>query len=170
MSLETDIQANTAAILELTAAILGNKAAPAPAPPKKAAAAPPATKPAAAPPPPPTPTREAVTAACVAVNGARGQDTAKKAIKQFGKADMLKDGAIVIDVAINRIPAGFDAAGQPLVQTEGKNAGKPKIITTGDVEFEKAKEVASFITPVPGGVGPVTVAMLLRNTIECAKS
>jgi len=91
MSLETDIQANTAAILELTAAILGNKAAPAPAPPKKAAAAPPATKPAAAPPPPPTPTREAVTAACVAVNGARGQDTAKKAIKQFGKADMLKD-------------------------------------------------------------------------------
>ena len=85
-------------------------------------------------------------------------------------ADMIKPGAVVIDVAINRIPAGFDAAGEPIRQTEGKNAGKPKIVTVGDVEFDKAKEIASFITPVPGGVGPVTVAMLLRNTIECATS
>lgn len=85
------------------------------------------------------------------------------------KADMIKPGAVVIDVAINRIPAGFDSDGQPVKRTEGKRAGKPKIITTGDVEFEAAKEIASYITPVPGGVGPVTVAMLLRNTIECAK-
>jgi len=86
------------------------------------------------------------------------------------KADMIKRGAVVIDVAINRIPEGFDANGEPLKQTEGKSAGKPKIITTGDVDFEAGKEIASFITPVPGGVGPVTVAMLLRNTIECARA
>ncbi len=85
------------------------------------------------------------------------------------KADMIKPGAVVIDVAINRIPEGFDADGRPTTQTDGKNAGKPKIVTVGDVEFDKAKEIASFITPVPGGVGPVTVAMLLRNTIECAR-
>jgi methylenetetrahydrofolate dehydrogenase (NADP+)/methenyltetrahydrofolate cyclohydrolase len=86
------------------------------------------------------------------------------------KADMIKKGAVVIDVAINRIPEALDAAGEPVKQTEGKNAGKPKIITTGDVDFEKAKEIAFYITPVPGGVGPVTVAILLRNTIECAKA
>jgi len=86
------------------------------------------------------------------------------------KADMIKPGAVVIDVAINRIPKGFDADGQPLTYTEGKRAGKPNIITTGDVDFEAAKEIASHITPVPGGVGPVTVAMLLRNTIECARA
>jgi len=86
------------------------------------------------------------------------------------RADMIKKGAVVIDVAINRIPEALDANGEPVKQTEGKNAGKPKIITTGDVDFEKAKEIASHITPVPGGVGPVTVAILLRNTIECAKA
>ena len=86
------------------------------------------------------------------------------------KADMIQKGAVVIDVAINRIPEGFDPTGEPVKQTEGKNAGKPKIITTGDVDFERAKEIASHITPVPGGVGPVTVAILLRNTIECARA
>jgi len=91
-------------------------------------------------------------------------------ISPLMKADMIKKGAVVIDVAINRIPEGFDASGQPTKYTEGKSAGKPKIITTGDVEFEKAKEIASHITPVPGGVGPVTVAILLRNTIECARA
>lgn len=63
------------------------------------------------------------------------------------KGDWIKEGAIVIDVGINRI------------------AGK----IIGDVEFEKAKEKASFITPVPGGVGPLTVTMLLKNTIEAVK-
>ncbi len=61
---------------------------------------------------------------------------------------MLKPGAVVIDVGINRTP-------------EGK--------LCGDVDFESAREVASAITPVPGGVGPMTIAMLLVNTIEAAE-
>ncbi|SHM07689.1 methenyltetrahydrofolate cyclohydrolase /5,10-methylenetetrahydrofolate dehydrogenase (NADP+) [Nitrosospira sp. Nsp11] len=63
-------------------------------------------------------------------------------------ASMVKDGAAVIDVGINRMP-------------DGKLAG--------DVEFESVKEKAGYITPVPGGVGPVTIAMLLYNTIEAAE-
>ncbi len=81
------------------------------------------------------------------------------------KADMIAEGAIVIDVAINRIPKGFDDNGQPLKNEKGKVSKK----TVGDVDFEGAKEKAAAITPVPGGVGPVTVAMLLRNTVACAK-
>ena len=63
------------------------------------------------------------------------------------KGDMIREGAIVIDVGINRV--------------EGK--------IVGDVVFEEAKEKASLITPVPGGVGPVTTAMLLKNTVEAWK-
>jgi len=81
------------------------------------------------------------------------------------KADMIKPGAVVIDVAINRIPAGFDENGEP-IKTK---SGKTKMVTVGDVDFEAAKEIASHITPVPGGVGPMTVAMLLQNTVEAAK-
>ena len=66
--------------------------------------------------------------------------------------DMIKPGAVVIDVGINRI-------------NEGPDAGK----LCGDVDFESAKEVASFITPVPGGVGPMTITMLLANTLESAE-
>ncbi len=62
--------------------------------------------------------------------------------------DMIKPGAVVIDVGINRLP-------------DGK--------LCGDVDFEAAKEVASFITPVPGGVGPMTITMLLANTLESAE-
>ncbi len=62
--------------------------------------------------------------------------------------DMIKPGAVVIDVGINRLP-------------DGK--------LCGDVDFESAKEVASFITPVPGGVGPMTITMLLANTLESAE-
>ncbi len=80
-------------------------------------------------------------------------------------ADMIKPGAVVIDVAINRIPKGFDEDGAPLKNDKGKTA----MITVGDVDFEAAKEVASHITPVPGGVGPMTTAMLLKNTVEAAK-
>jgi len=65
---------------------------------------------------------------------------------------MIKPGAVVIDVGINRLTAGPDA-------------GK----LCGDVDFESAKEVASLITPVPGGVGPMTITMLLANTIESAQ-
>ena len=62
--------------------------------------------------------------------------------------DMVKPGAVVIDVGINRLP-------------DGK--------LCGDVDFDSAKEVASFITPVPGGVGPMTITMLLANTLESAE-
>ncbi|HJV26712.1 MAG TPA: bifunctional methylenetetrahydrofolate dehydrogenase/methenyltetrahydrofolate cyclohydrolase FolD [Aromatoleum sp.] len=71
---------------------------------------------------------------------------------RFVKADMVKPGAVVIDVGINRL-------------TEGPEAGK----LCGDVDFESAKEVASAITPVPGGVGPMTITMLLANTVESAE-
>ena len=81
------------------------------------------------------------------------------------KADMIKDGAIVIDVAINRIPKGFDENGEPIKNEKGKIAMQ----TVGDVDFQAACEKASAITPVPGGVGPVTTAMLLANTVACTK-
>lgn len=82
------------------------------------------------------------------------------------KAEMVKEGAIVIDVAINRIPTGLDENGEPVLNDKGKPAMK----TVGDVEFDRTLPKVSAITPVPGGVGPVTVAMLLRNTIACARS
>lgn len=70
---------------------------------------------------------------------------------QMVHGDWIKPGAIVIDVGINRIP---------------KPDGKTRLV--GDVDFESAKKVAGFITPVPGGVGLMTVACLLRNTVEAA--
>jgi methylenetetrahydrofolate dehydrogenase (NADP+)/methenyltetrahydrofolate cyclohydrolase len=78
-------------------------------------------------------------------------------VAAIGKAkmitgDMIKPGAVVIDVGINRI-------------TEGPDAGK----LCGDVDFAAAREVAAFITPVPGGVGPMTITMLLANTLESAE-
>ena len=81
------------------------------------------------------------------------------------RGDMIKPGAIVIDIGINRVPL-LDGKGDPVLNDKGK----PKKKTVGDVEFDKAKEVASFISPVPGGVGPLTVTMLIRNTVECAKN
>lgn len=104
----------------------------------------------------------------------RGYNRRKKAgesvelpnLSPLVKADMLKQGAIVIDVAINRIPKGFDENGDPLKNEKGKNA----MMTVGDVDFEAAGEKVAAITPVPGGVGPVTVATLLKNTIACAKA
>jgi methylenetetrahydrofolate dehydrogenase (NADP+)/methenyltetrahydrofolate cyclohydrolase/formyltetrahydrofolate synthetase len=73
---------------------------------------------------------------------------------EFVKGDWIKPGAVVIDCGINTILDDTRKSGKRLV---------------GDVEFEKAKQVASWITPVPGGVGPMTVAMLLKNTLLCAK-
>lgn len=70
-------------------------------------------------------------------------------------ADMIKPGAAVIDVGVNRIPDATKKSGFRLV---------------GDVDFEAAKEVASFITPVPRGVGPMTIAMLMQNTLEAAEN
>lgn len=68
------------------------------------------------------------------------------------KGDWVKPGAVVIDVGVNR------------VQKEIDGVMKNKLV--GDVEFDKAAEVASFITPVPGGVGPMTITSLLQNTLE----
>ena len=62
--------------------------------------------------------------------------------------DMVKPGAVVVDVGFNRMP-------------DGKVAG--------DVDFDSAKEKASYITPVPGGVGPMTITMLLANTVQAAE-
>ena len=67
--------------------------------------------------------------------------------ERFITADMVKEGAVVVDVGINR-------------NANGK--------LYGDVDFENVKEKTSFITPVPGGVGPMTIAMLLKNTVEAA--
>ena len=64
------------------------------------------------------------------------------------KGDMIKEGAVVIDVGMNRLDNGK---------------------LCGDVEFETASKVASHITPVPGGVGPMTIAMLMQNTLTAAK-
>ncbi len=81
------------------------------------------------------------------------------------KGEMIRPGAAVIDIGINRVP-DIGPDGKPKLNKKGK----PRKKTVGDVEFEKAKEVAGFITPVPGGVGPMTVAMLLKNTVEAAKA
>jgi methylenetetrahydrofolate dehydrogenase (NADP+)/methenyltetrahydrofolate cyclohydrolase len=80
------------------------------------------------------------------------------------RGDMIRPGAVVIDVGINRVPLK-DENGNPVLTSKGK----PKKVTVGDVVFDEAKEVASHITPVPGGVGPMTVAILLRNTVEGTK-
>ena len=69
----------------------------------------------------------------------------------FVTADMVKPGAVVIDVGINRVEDPSRAKGYKLV---------------GDVRFDEVKEIASRITPVPGGVGPMTVAMLMLNTVK----
>ena len=69
-------------------------------------------------------------------------------------ADMIKDGAVVIDVGVNRVEDATRKRGYRLV---------------GDVDFEAVKEKASLITPVPGGVGPMTITMLLYNTVESAE-
>jgi methylenetetrahydrofolate dehydrogenase (NADP+) / methenyltetrahydrofolate cyclohydrolase len=68
------------------------------------------------------------------------------------RGDWIKPGAVVIDVGINRVPAAEE--------------GKTRLV--GDVAFDEAAEVAAGITPVPGGVGPMTIAMLLRNTVVAA--
>ena len=66
---------------------------------------------------------------------------------KFVTAEMIKEGAVVIDVGINKTESGL----------------------VGDVDFENVKEKASYITPVPGGIGPMTIAMLLHNVVKAAK-
>jgi methylenetetrahydrofolate dehydrogenase (NADP+)/methenyltetrahydrofolate cyclohydrolase len=73
---------------------------------------------------------------------------------EFVTADMVRPGAVVIDVGINRVPDGSNPRGYRIV---------------GDVAYEPVSRVASAITPVPGGVGRMTIAMLLKNTIQAAR-
>lgn len=73
---------------------------------------------------------------------------------KFVQADWVKPGATVIDVGINEIPDATKKSGKRLI---------------GDVDFDAVKEVAGFITPVPGGVGPMTIAMLMQNTLTAAQ-
>ena len=98
-------------------------------------------------------------------NAAPGQRPPRPNLTPLITGDMIRPGAVVIDVAINRIPVGFVGDGQPLRDEHGHVA----MNTVGDVDFNAALEIASGITPVPGGVGPVTVVMLLRNTLRLAE-
>ena len=75
-------------------------------------------------------------------------------LPEFVKADMVKEGAVVIDVGINRVEAPGTEKGFKLV---------------GDVAYAEVAEKAAAITPVPGGVGPMTIAMLMKNTLTAAK-
>ena len=86
----------------------------------------------------------------------RGADILVAAVgrPEMIKGDWIGEGAVVIDVGINRIPA--------------PERGEGKMRLVGDVAFSEAKMVAGAITPVPGGVGPMTIAVLLRNTVEAA--
>ena len=88
----------------------------------------------------------------------RGADLLVAAVgrPEMVRGDWIKPGAIVIDVGINRVPN--PAAGE----------GKTKVV--GDVAYAEASEVASAITPVPGGVGPMTIVMLLHNTLAAARA
>ena len=72
----------------------------------------------------------------------------------FVTADMVKDGATVIDVGTTRVKSDQTKSGWKL---------------KGDVDFEEVSKKASFITPVPGGVGPMTICSLLKNTLKAAK-
>ena len=73
---------------------------------------------------------------------------------EFVKADMVKEGAVIIDVGTTRVPSTVTKSGWKL---------------KGDVDFEAVAPKCSFITPVPGGVGPMTIVSLMRNTLLAAK-
>jgi methylenetetrahydrofolate dehydrogenase (NADP+)/methenyltetrahydrofolate cyclohydrolase len=107
--------------------------------------------------------REATVTACHVATRNLAEQTrqADLLVVAVGKPGLItvehvKPGAVVIDVGINRIKT---------VDADGRKISR----TVGDVDFEAVREVAGAITPVPGGVGPVTVTMLLRNTVEAAR-
>ena len=83
------------------------------------------------------------------------------------KEDMVKQGATVIDVGINRITA--DKASPELLEWRKADFDAKGATLIGDVDYQKVEPKAGFITPVPGGVGPMTIALLLSNTIKAAK-
>ena len=74
------------------------------------------------------------------------------------KPEWIKPGSCVIDVGVNRV-------GEKISEKTGKKIA----ILKGDVDFDAAKEIAGYITPVPGGVGPMTITMLMKNTLKSLK-
>jgi methylenetetrahydrofolate dehydrogenase (NADP+) / methenyltetrahydrofolate cyclohydrolase len=92
----------------------------------------------------------------------------------FITGEFVKPGAVVIDVGINKVAGGslkeIMAADPSLVaQYEKNHAENKEFVLTGDVNFSNVSAVAAAITPVPGGVGPLTIAMLMKNTVEAAR-
>jgi methylenetetrahydrofolate dehydrogenase (NADP+)/methenyltetrahydrofolate cyclohydrolase len=83
-------------------------------------------------------------------------------------ADMVKPGAVVIDVGTTRVDASF---AEKLAHDPDKSRllAKNGSVLIGDVDFARVREIAGFITPVPGGVGPMTIAMLMKNTVTAAE-
>ena len=84
------------------------------------------------------------------------------------KGDMVKEGVVVIDVGINRITK--DKANQELLEWRKNDFETKGATLIGDVDFLRVEPKASYISPVPGGVGPMTIAMLLKNTLKAAKN
>ncbi|HJX01944.1 MAG TPA: bifunctional methylenetetrahydrofolate dehydrogenase/methenyltetrahydrofolate cyclohydrolase FolD [Candidatus Humimicrobiaceae bacterium] len=84
------------------------------------------------------------------------------------KGDMVKEGVVVIDVGINRITS--DKANQELLEWRKNDFETKGATLIGDVDFLRVEPKASYISPVPGGVGPMTIAMLLKNTLKAAKN
>ena len=76
-------------------------------------------------------------------------------VPEFLKADMVKPGAVIVDVGVNRVPDSATKTGTKLV---------------GDVAFAEVQPIAGKITPNPGGVGPMTIAMLMQNTVRAAEA
>ena len=80
-------------------------------------------------------------------------------VPKYVQGDWVKEGACVIDVGVNRVGE----------KPSAKDPNKMVAVLKGDVDFEAAKEIAGYITPVPGGVGPMTITMLMKNTLKSLK-
>ncbi len=100
-----------------------------------------------------------------AYKNGQGEKPAPVDLTPLVKADMIKDGAIIVDVGVNHIPTGLDENGEPLKNKKGNIAMQ----YVGDIDYEACKEVAAHITSPKGGSGPVTNAFLLMNTVSSAK-
>jgi methylenetetrahydrofolate dehydrogenase (NADP+)/methenyltetrahydrofolate cyclohydrolase len=96
---------------------------------------------------------------------ASGRKSDPPDLRPLIRAEDVREGAIIIDVAINYVPKALDEHGRPVL---GRHDA-PEMHAIGDVDFDGVLHKAAAVTPVPGGVGPVTVAMLLENTLACAR-
>jgi methylenetetrahydrofolate dehydrogenase (NADP+)/methenyltetrahydrofolate cyclohydrolase len=93
-----------------------------------------------------------------------GEKPREPDLEPLVRADMIRRGAAVVDIGDNYLPIGFDSGGAPLPGADGR----PALRHAGDVDFAKVSEIAGFITPPRGGVGPLTNAFLLRNLVRAA--